>query len=339
MMQNAILNIKPLGFQWETEDPFLFCVHHLDAYPRGNQEFGPATSLAGRNIGNDFTPQEGWRMYHGEKVPGFPVHPHRGFETVTIVLEGFVDHADSLGAAGRYGNGDVQWMTAGEGIQHSEMFPLLNTEKENPLELFQIWLNLPKAKKFSKAYFTMLWTDKIPVYKFKDSDGKSTNVKVIAGRIENCEAPAPPPDSWASDPMNEVAIWNISMEAGAEYQLPKASSYVKRSLFFHKGESISINDAKVSANRSINLIPDGDIVIKNGNSEAHLLFLQGRPINEPVYQYGPFVMNNEAEIRQAYQEYQNTRFGGWPWDRPDVVHPRSEGRFAIHADGRKETKA
>ncbi len=123
---------------------------------------GPAESLAGRNIGQDFNPNEKWRMYHGEKVPGFPAHPHRGFETVTVVTKGVVDHSDSLGAAGRFGFGDVQWMTAGKGVQHCEMFPLLHKDKENPLELFQIWLNLPKASKMVAPHFAMLWSDAIP---------------------------------------------------------------------------------------------------------------------------------------------------------------------------------
>ena len=143
-----VTSIKELGFQWETNNPFLFCVHHLDHYPKGSEELGPAASLAGRDLGQDFTIKDGWRMYHGTKIPGFPVHPHRGFETVTVVLNGYVDHADSMGAAGRYGNGDVQWMTAGGGMQHAEMFPLLKTDAENPLELFQIWLNLPAKSKF-----------------------------------------------------------------------------------------------------------------------------------------------------------------------------------------------
>ena len=107
---------------WPTRDPFLFCVHHFDAYPKGNDKFGPAASLAGRDIGRDFAGVDGWRMYHGDTVPGFPSHPHRGFETVTIVRQGLLDHSDSLGASARYVDGDVQWLTAGAGIQHAEMF-------------------------------------------------------------------------------------------------------------------------------------------------------------------------------------------------------------------------
>ena len=144
---DPIIDIQPMGFQWETMDPFLFCVHHEDYFPKGNEQMGPAESLAGRSLGDDFIIKNGYRMYHGKKVPGFPGHPHRGFETITVVRKGLVDHADSMGASGRYGNGDVQWMTAGKGVQHSEMFPLLSQDKDNPLELFQIWLNLPGAKK------------------------------------------------------------------------------------------------------------------------------------------------------------------------------------------------
>lgn len=130
---HPVLDIKPMGFAWETLDPFLFCVHHEDKFPKGNDEMGPAVSLQGRQLGDDFIIKDGFRMYHGKKVPGFPGHPHRGFETVTIVRQGIVDHADSLGASGRYGEGDVQWMTAGGGVQHSEMFPLLKKDEENPM--------------------------------------------------------------------------------------------------------------------------------------------------------------------------------------------------------------
>ncbi len=211
MDNSDIIAEKDLGFQWTTNNPFLFCVHHKDAYPRGNGKMGPDASLEGRRLGNDFTLKDGWRMYHGQEIPGFPQHPHRGFETVTIVLEGMVDHADSMGAAGRYGNGDVQWMTAGAGIQHCEMFPLIHEERDNPLELFQIWLNLPASDKFVEPYYKMLWKEDIPVHRVEDKDGRSTEITVVAGSIGDVAAPPPTPDSWAARTENEVAIWLIKM--------------------------------------------------------------------------------------------------------------------------------
>jgi len=231
MDSKAVISTKKLGFPWETEDPFLYCVHHLDDYPAGNAELGPAASLSGRDMGQDFDPREEWRMYHGEAVPGFPSHPHRGFETVTAVLTGLIDHSDSQGAAGRYGNGDVQWLTAGAGIQHAEMFPLLKTEGRNPLELFQIWLNLPAAGKFAQPFYKMLWAEDVPRFIHRDSSGNSIEVNVIAGTIGGLTALSPAPDSWAADPHNELAIWTIRMEPHASWRMPAASSGVNRTLF------------------------------------------------------------------------------------------------------------
>lgn len=337
--ENPVLYIRPMGFQWETADPFLFCVHHEDKFPKGNDQLGPVASMEGRHMGDDFIIKDGFRMYHGKKVPGFPGHPHRGFETVTVVREGLVDHADSLGAAGRYGNGDVQWMTAGGGVQHSEMFPLLSKDKDNPLELFQIWLNLPKKNKMVKPYFRMLWSDTIPRYTHKDEAGKETEVEVIAGGLHGKNAPAPPPDSWASDPENDVAIWNIKMDAGATWVLPKAKAGINRTIYFYQGDSLIVQDENISSYNGVGLIPDRDINITNGATESKILVLQGKPINEPVMQYGPFVMNTKEEINQAFEDYHRTQFGGWPWPRPDQVHDRNLGRFALHADGTKEVKS
>ena len=129
--------VTPQGFPWQTSDPFLLRAPRRPL-PAGNERQGPAASLAGRNLGQDFEGKDGWRMYHGEIVPGFPKHPHRGFETVTVVRRGLLDHSDSMGATARYGRGDVQWLTAGRGIQHAEMFPLVERERDNPVELFQI---------------------------------------------------------------------------------------------------------------------------------------------------------------------------------------------------------
>jgi len=337
MYNKAILNIQPLGFMWPTTDPFLFCVHHHDFYPKGNEQLGPDASLKGRNLGQDFSIKDGWRMYHGETIPGFPAHPHRGFETVTVVMEGLVDHSDSHGAAGRYGNGDVQWMTAGSGLQHCEMFPLLKKEEENPLELFQVWLNLPANKKFADPHFAMLWAEAIPKYTNTDSAGKNTEINLVAGHIEDSLAPPPAPDSWAANPENEVAIWTIKMEAGARWSIPVASPEARRTLYFYKGPEIRVAGMGIASYNAIELMPDMEIIVENGGSEAFFLLLQGIPIAEPVVQYGPFVMNTQAEIHQAFSDYRRTQFGGWPWSRYDQVHPREKGHFAKYANGKEVT--
>jgi redox-sensitive bicupin YhaK (pirin superfamily) len=337
--KKTIKSIKPLGFQWETSDPFLFCVHHEDHFPKGNAEMGPDPSyLDGRHMGDDFITKDGFRMYHGKVVPGFPGHPHRGFETITVVRKGIVDHADSLGAAGRYGNGDVQWMTAGKGVQHSEMFPLIEKEKDNPMELFQIWLNLPKANKMVEPHFKMLWKDSIPNLEHIDSNSKKTNVEVIAGSIGDKKAPSTPPDSWAADSSHELAIWNIKMEANGTYTIPKASKGINRTLYFYEGNSLTIAGQSISKYSAVEVEPDQDLSLQAGEQAVSILVLQGKPIGEPVMQYGPFVMNTKEEIQQAFEDYHNTKFGGWPWSRYDQVHDREKGRFAKHADGSEEIK-
>lgn len=328
--------VKPLGFQWETADPFLFCVHHEDKFPAGNAQMGPATSLAGRPMGNDFIVKDGFRMYHGKKVSGFPGHPHRGFETITVVREGMVDHADSLGAAGRYGDGDVQWMTAGKGVQHSEMFPCLKQDAENPLELFQIWLNLPRKSKMVEPHFKMLWKESLRPFIHKDAAGRSTAVEVIAGNLGSIAAPAPPPDSWAADSKHEVAVWNIQLEPNAEWTLPVASAGVNRTLYFYEGAGIEVAGKAIPRYHSVEADGTATVVLRNGNHPSKVLLLQGRPIGEPVIQYGPFVMNTKEEVQQAFDDFHRTKFGGWPWPQYDQVHARHEGRFALHADGRKE---
>ena len=332
----SIINIQPLGFPWATRDPFLFCVYHADQYPKGNREFGPAVPLTGRNLGNDFTLKDGWRMYHGKNIPGFPVHPHRGFETVTVVREGVVDHTDSLGGAGRYGDGDVQWMTAGKGIQHAEMFPLIHRERSNPLELFQIWLNLPAAKKFVEPHYAMLWKENIQVHRVKDARGLFTEIEIVAGSLEGVQAPDPAPDSWAAHPDNEVAIWHIQMDPGATWSLPPASPEVNRSLYFFLGDTVEMEGRTIASGSGMDLRADKGLELINGAKEGRFLLLQGKPILEPVVNYGPFVMNTQEEIQQTFRDYQQNQFGGWPWPRPDQVHPEDKGRFALHTDGREE---
>ena len=329
----------PVGQPWPVDDPFLFCVHHNDIYPAGNAQLGPAATLEGRNMGSDFGRKDGWSMYHGMTVPGFPRHPHRGFETVTVVRKGLIDHADSLGAAARYGDGDVQWLTAGDGINHAEMFPLLKNDGPNPTDFFQIWLNLPKANKRVKPHFAMFWSDTVPVSSTADGAGRKTSVTAIAGQYADKTMPKPPPNSWAANADNDVAIWSIAMEPNAVWTLPKTAASTRRSLYLVRGNGVAIGKTPVVKHSRLLLHSDLDVPITNGPESTELLLLQGKPIAEPIARHGPFVMNTMEEIRQAYRDYQQTQFGGWPWPSTAPTHGNQHRRFARHADGREDKPA
>lgn len=327
------LRLAPLGQgPWPCQDPFLFCVHHVDAYPTGNGAFGPAASLAGRSLGQDFGGRDGWNMYHGTSIPGFPPHPHRGFETITVMRRGLVDHADSLGAAARFGPGDVQWMTAGRGIVHSEMFPLLDPAAPNPLELFQIWINLPSGSKMVEPHFSMLWGETVPRVAVRDAAGRESEVVVVAGAFGDRVPPSPPPSSWASRPEAHVALWVITLAPGAELPLPAAPVGVRRTLQVFAGAGLTVDGEAVAVRHSAGWGHEG-VTLRNGPQRSEVLLLQGRPIGEPVAAYGPFVMNTRQQIEQAFDDYRRTRFGGWPWDRDEVVHGAERSRFARYPDG------
>ncbi|MEX0767983.1 MAG: pirin family protein [Microthrixaceae bacterium] len=355
MTQHPVLQSFELGPQWPTIDPFLFCAHHNDAYPQGDAQFGPSASLEGRQMGSDFAGKDGWRMYHGSRVPGFPQHPHRGFETVTFVRTGLIDHSDSLGAAARFGAGDVQWLTAGSGIVHSEMFPLLSRNDPNPVELFQIWLNLPAEDKMVDPHFTMLWNQQIPRVLFVDAEQLTTEVTVIAGSLagtaaespnesanpstaSNIAPPQPPPNSWAAQHESEVAIWSIRMQAGSTWTLPAATGPdTTRVLYFFEGGSLAVAGEQYECSTGLVIAGDCNVELAAGAEAVELLLLQGRPIGEPVAQYGPFVMNTRAQLEQAFDDYRRTEFGGWPWPEDGPVHGADPQRFARHVDGRLET--
>jgi hypothetical protein len=334
-MDDPVIQTFALGFQWPTIDPFLFCVHHDDAYPAGNDDLGPDASLVGRELGADFVGIDGWRMYHGQVVPGFPGHPHRGFETVTYVRRGIIDHSDSLGATARFGAGDAQWLTAGRGIVHSEMFPLLDSSAPNPVELFQIWLNLPAADKMADPHFTMLWSGDIPHIGGVDTAGRVTEIEVIAGSLAGVQPPPPPPSSWAARPEAEVAIWAIRMEPNAQWTLPPAvGAETVRTVFGFVGDGFDVGGHRIGPDTGAVVRCDEPVALTAGEAAVEILVLQGRPIGEPVARYGPFVMNDRAGIEAALADYRRTEFGGWPWATADPVHDRAMGRFARHADGR-----
>jgi len=339
---DVIVAIRELGFPWAVPDPFLFCVHHEDAYPRGNEGMAPDAPLTGRELGNDFSARDGWSMYHGEGVPGFPAHPHRGFETVTVMRAGLIDHFDSLGATARFGAGDVQWLTAGKGILHSEMMPLVNRTGDNRSELFQIWLNLPARHKMVLPHFKMLWAEAIPCFDWTDPEGRRSVVSCVAGvpaswASSSSMTVAPPPDSWAAQPESEVAIWTIGMSAGARLTLPGAAGgATRRTLYFFAGSTVSVGSREITRHAAIEVRADVDLELISGDTPTEFLMLQGRPIGEPVVQQGPFVMNTAGEIRQTLEDYRRTQFGGWPWPQRDPVNAREVGRFARHPDGTVE---
>ena len=167
MSNNVIYRTEAIQMQLRLKDPFIVTMHHIDHYPQGNAQMAPTIPS---------TPDARYSMYHGETVPGFPAHPHTGFETITLVEQGTVDHFDSLGNSGRYADGDVQWQSTGNGVEHSEMFPLVHQDKENPLELFQIWFNSSPAQKKEQAVYKMLWREHIPHVVNTDAQGRKTDV-------------------------------------------------------------------------------------------------------------------------------------------------------------------
>ncbi|MBF5003127.1 pirin family protein [Diaphorobacter caeni] len=330
-------------------DPFIFGAYHQDLYPKGNGKLGPDPALLkGRDIGMDFGRQDGWSMYHGDDVPGFPAHPHRGFETVTIVRKGLVDHADSLGATARYGEGDVQWLTTGAGVQHGEMFPMVHEDKGNTLDLFQLWLNLPAKSKMAPPDFTMFWAHDIPHVVQTDAQGRRSEVEVIAGDYVPVDAAAaggsvatkalrPPSDSWASEPGADVAIWIVRLEPGASLTLPAASAGINRAVYLTSGKTVTVDGHRFDQRVMLVLRSDLPVPMRNeGDEVIEVLLLQGKPIGEPVAARGPFVMNSEQELVQAMRDYQRTQFGGWPWPSHAHTHGK-EKRFARHPDGRVET--
>ena len=326
--------MAPLSFPWQTADPFIFCVYHHDVYPPGDGMSGlTPEQLSGRALGNDFEMQNGFRMYHGKHIPGFPGHPHRGFETITVARKGLIDHSDSMGAAGRYGDGDVQWMTAGRGVQHSEMFPLLKTDSHNELELFQIWLNLPARSKMAEPSFSMIWAEKLQKVELTDENGKKVYMEVMAGSYGGHETGGVPPNSWAADANNQVAVVLFEMEVGSAFHFEAPGSGLNRRLYFYEGKNLLVNDINVEQNTVLHQKQDAELNLICGEGSIKFLMLQGRAISEPVVQYGPFVMNTQQEIMQAFEEYRKTEFGGWPWPQYDNIHPQAEGRFAKMPDG------
>jgi len=228
---------------------------------------------------------------------GVDEHPHRGFETVTIVYQGEVEHRDSTGNHGRIGPGDVQWMTAASGIVHEEKHAREFAERGGMFEMAQLWVNLPaKFKASPPGYQTLLHRD-IPVVNLANESGA---VRVIAGNFQNVKGPA--------RTFTSINVWDVRLHAGrrAELNLPEGYTTLLVSL---RGKSVLNGTEKIGEAELALFDRQGESLVIAAESEATLLVLNGEPIDEPIFSYGPFVMNNAEEVRLAVLDYQTGRMG------------------------------
>ena len=226
---------------------------------------------------------------------GFPWHPHRGIETITYVLAGTVEHGDSLGNRGNLDAGDVQWMTAGRGIVHSEM----PEQHAGRMRGFQLWLNLPGDSKLIEPAYQEFGPDRIPLA----SPARGVHVKVIAGQVGPVTGPVVQP---ATDPT--YLDVELDPQATFVHALPRGHAAF---VYVFEGELSIGTGARVTAlpQHSLAVLGDGaQVRLQSGALAARAILVAGRPLREPVARYGPFVMNTEAQLRQAFEDYQNGRF-------------------------------
>ena len=236
-------------------------------------------------------------MYHGKTVPGFPGHPHRGFETVTVVRKGLVDHADSLGAAGRYGNGDVQWMTAASGILHKEYHEESYSKKGGPFQMVQLWVNLPAKYKMTAPKYQSVTHSEMANFELPNQKGK---IEVIAGDYQGVKGSA--------STFTEIELYNLRLKAGAKANL-ETPAHFNTALLVIEGSIIVNGTEKATTNQMVHFAHEGNAINIEASEDAVVLYLSGDPINEPIAQYGPFLMNKPEELQQAIEDYNTGKFG------------------------------
>jgi hypothetical protein len=232
-----------------------------------------------------------------EKRRGVGEHPHRGFETVTIMYSGEVEHRDSSGSSGKIGPGDVQWMTAGSGVVHEEMHSADYSKRGGPFEAIQLWVNLPARHKMTTPNYQTLLARDIPEVQL---DGDAGSVRIIAGALGDARGPA--------KTFTPVNLWDVYLKAGKGALLELPSDQMA-GLFVLKGSASVNGSAEVGASEFVTFSRDGAAIRIDADADATLLVLGGDPIDEPVVGYGPFVMNTEAEIRLAIEDYRSGRMG------------------------------
>lgn len=228
---------------------------------------------------------------------GVGEHPHRGFETVTIVYQGEVAHRDSTGAGGTIGPGDVQWMTAAGGIVHEEFHSPAFTQRGGTIEMVQLWVNLPARDKLAKPGYQTLLSTQIPNVALAEGAG---SVRVIAGEFDGHQGPA--------HTFTPLDVLDLRINQGATARLPTRDGHTLALVVLH-GTVMVNGDAIAREGQLVHLDRDGRDVEIEANNDASVLWLSGEPIDEPVIGYGPFVMNSQAEIAQAIDDFNAGRMG------------------------------
>jgi redox-sensitive bicupin YhaK (pirin superfamily) len=236
-------------------------------------------------------------------IAGFPAHPHRGFETVTYMLDGHMRHEDHLGNRGDLSPGDVQWMTAARGIIHSEM----PQQSEGRMRGFQLWINLPSNEKMKPAHYRDIPAQQIPTLQL----ASGASAKVIAGSVVLDGATASGPVNAPDAPLSTDPLYlDLKLPAGVVIDVPVSRGH-NAFLYVYEGDAKvgEPSGARTLPYRAAGVLTDGDAVqVQGGERGAQLLLLAARPLREPVVQYGPFVMNTRQEIEQAVEDYRSGRF-------------------------------
>ncbi|MEB6337021.1 pirin family protein [Serratia rhizosphaerae] len=231
---------------------------------------------------------------------GVGQHPHRGFETVTIVYQGEVEHRDSTGGGGVIGPGDVQWMTAASGILHEEFHSTAFSRRGGTVEMVQLWVNLPAKDKMAAPGYQTLLNQAIPQVPLADDAGQ---VRVIAGNFDGHAGPAR-----TFSPLN---VWDMKLNAGHRTELTVTEGHTLALVILHG--AVLVNDEQiVRETQMVRLDRAGDSITVEANNDVSLLLLSGEPIDEPIVGYGPFVMNSETEIQQAFHDFNSGEFGVMP---------------------------
>ncbi len=322
------LRVTPIDMHWDTEDPFLFASHHEDDYPKGNrQQAPPLHEIAGRNLGRDYEQRMGFRMYHGKVVPGFPMHAHWGYETLTLAEKGLVDHHDNMGISGRFGNGDAQWICASSRYSHNEMYPLSNQEDRNPNDITQIMINLPLELKNRENAVNTVWRGDIP-----RASGPGWSAKVLCGRFGNASASSPSPETWATEG-HGVRIIRFEMEPGSELTIDPSAESAGRNLYIISGNGVKILGTDVSVDSRVKILTSEEIKINNGDAPTVMWLLEGVPIKQKMSMFGPVCLGDLAQVRAGMDEIRKNEYHEWQWEIVDRTQPLGAERHISYPDG------